>query len=327
MKNKTILVTGAAGFIANNLVFKLLGKVNNIVCIDNFNNYYDISLKHKRHLRLVNEAKRLNLDGNSFSFHTLDLRSKLDLEKLFSKFKFDGVCHLAAQAGVRYSIEKPQSYVDNNITATLNLLEVCKDKEVQDIIFASTSSVYGLSEKELFDETLNIDSTISTYSSTKRACELLCHNYSHLFGLRFRILRFFTVYGPWGRPDMALFKFAKNILENKAIDVYNNGKMVRDFTYIDDIVDGFISAINLDKSFEIINLGCGEPVKLMEFINLIENELGKEAKKNFLPLQPGDVPATMADISKAQRLLNYKPSVTVAEGIPNFIDWYKSFYI
>ena len=214
MKNKTILVTGAAGFIANNLAFNLLGKVNNLVCIDNFNNYYDTDLKHKRHLRLVNEAKRLNLDDNGFSFHTLDLRNKIDLEKLFSKFKFNAVCHLAAQAGVRYSIEKPQSYVDNNITATLNLLEVCKDKEVLDIIFASTSSVYGLSDKELFDETLNIDSTISTYSTTKRACELLCHNYSHLFGLRFRILRFFTVYGPWGRPDMALFKFTKNMLEN-----------------------------------------------------------------------------------------------------------------
>lgn len=327
MENKTILVTGAAGFIGNNLAFKLLGKVNQLICLDNFNNYYDINLKEKRHLRLIDEAENLNLSNNKFSFHTIDLRNITDLEDLFERYNFDVVCHLAAQAGVRYSIENPQSYIDNNLTATLNLLEVCKAKEVRDIVFASTSSVYGLSDKELFDESLSIESTISTYSTTKRACELLCHNYSHLFGLKFRILRFFTVYGPWGRPDMALFKFTKNILENKPIDVYNNGEMVRDFTYIDDIVDGFLSAIDLDMNFEIINLGCGKPVKLMHFVNLIEQELGKESEKNFLPLQAGDVPATMADISKAKKLLNYSPKTNVEVGIPKFVNWYKKNYI
>ena len=315
--NKKCLVTGSAGFIGSNLSAKLINEGYEIICVDNFNEYYDVNLKKARVSSLINAPSQVI---------NLDLRDADKFDSLVKEFKPEVICHLAAQAGVRYSLDNPHSYIDNNITATINVLEAAKQNHVKDFIFASTSSVYGLSEDMPFSEKENINSTISTYSSTKRACELLCHTYSHLYGTRIRILRFFTVYGPWGRPDMALFLFTKSILENRPIKVYNNGNMKRDFTYIDDIVDGFISSIGIQSNFEIINLGCGKSVDLLYFINVLENTLQLEANKEFLPIQPGDVPETFADISKAKKLLNYNPKVTIEEGIPKFVDWYMNFY-
>ena len=245
---------------------------------------------------------------------------------MITKYRPDTICHLAAQAGVRYSLKYPHSYVDNNISATINLLESARKNSVTDIIFASTSSVYGLSKDMPFSEEAPIDTPISTYSTTKRTCELLCHTYNNLYGIRFRILRFFTVYGPWGRPDMALFLFTKAILEGKSIDVFNHGRMQRDFTFVDDIVDGFILAIKSQFDFEIFNLGCGDPIELMHFIQILEKELGIEANKNMHPIQLGDVPATWADISKAGKMLGYKPKISVHEGINHFVSWYRGYY-
>ena len=323
-KNKKILITGAAGFIGNNLSFELLKADNSIYCIDNFNEYYDPDLKYLRKKRLddLHDESKKGL----YIFENIDLRNKDAVFSFFERHNISKVCHLAAQAGVRYSIDYPQTYIDNNITATVNLLEACKKFKVEDFIFASTSSVYGLNRTMPFNEETPIDSTISTYSSTKRACELLCHTYNNLYGIKFRILRFFTVYGPWGRPDMALFLFTKAILNDEPIHVFNRGKMKRDFTYIDDIVEGFISAINNHSDFEIINLGSGNRIDLMDYITVLEDKLDKVAKKIMEPMQPGDVSETWADISKAYELLNYKPKVSIKEGISNFVDWYQKHY-
>ena len=272
LPKKAILVTGAAGFIGNNLSHELIKQNETVFCIDNFNEYYDPVLKKSRKKRLDNLHSEQN-SSSEYVFINLDLRDKESLFSFFEKYNPETVCHLAAQAGVRYSIDYPQTYVDNNITATVNLLEACNKYDVKDFIFASTSSVYGLNTVMPFNEKTSIDTTISTYSSTKRACELLCHTYNNLYGIRFRILRFFTVYGPWGRPDMALFLFTKSMLEGKPIQVYNHGQMKRDFTYVDDIVDGFISAIKLKSDFEVINLGCGKSVDLMDFIKSLELKL------------------------------------------------------
>ena len=305
MRSMKILVTGAAGFIGSHLAISLLNRGDNILCVDNFNDYYDPNLKYLRKERLDNVAIKNNRNKENYSFHKVDICNLSEISKIVESYKPDVICHLAAQAGVRYSLKFPQTYIDNNISATVNLLELSKEYDVKDFILASTSSVYGLSKNMPFREDAQIDTTISTYSATKRACELLCHTYRNIYGIRFRILRFFTVYGPWGRPDMALFLFTKGILDEEAIDVFNNGKSIRDFTYIDDIVSGFISAIGADYDFEIFNLGSGKTTQLMEFIKIIENSLGLKAKINFLPPQQGDIDMTFADITKAKKMLGY----------------------
>jgi len=323
MKIKRILVTGAAGFIGFSLSRELLKRKVDIIGIDNFSNYYDPSLKRDRHAKLISESE--TSQGN-FVMHEIDLLDQDNLRKIIQEFKPAVICHLAAQAGVRYSLENPKSYIDNNIIATTNLLEIAKEFNITNFILASTSSVYGLNTSVPFSEETPIDSTISPYAASKRACELLCHSYHHIYGIKFRILRFFTVYGPWGRPDMALFKFTKAIKSGKSIDVYNNGNMKRDFTFIKDIVSGFISAIDNEYDYEIFNLGFGSTVKLESFISRLEECLGKKAEKNYLPMQDGDVPFTWSDISKAKRMLNYNPKYDTDVGIQKFIEWYNFFY-
>jgi len=251
---------------------------------------------------------------------------KDELEKIFSENKIDKICHFAAQAGVRYSIENPFVYADSNYVGTLNLFEFAKRYDVKHIVHASTSSIYGLNEKMPFTEDQRVDTPISIYSASKRGCELLAHAYNHLFGLNITCLRFFTVYGPFGRPDMALFKFTKKILDDKPIDVYNHGDMMRDFTYVGDIVEGFFLALEKPLGYEILNLGCGNPVKLMDYIRILEENLGKKAEINFMDMQPGDVKATSADISKAKEMLGFNPKVNVEEGVKRFVEWYKEYY-
>ena len=326
MRSRKILVTGAAGFIGSHLAISLLKRGENILCIDNFNEYYDPDLKYLRKERLDNMALENKRNKENYSFHKVDICNMPEISKIVDSYKPDVICHLAAQAGVRYSLEYPQTYVDNNISATVNLLELSKEYNVKDFILASTSSVYGLSKNMPFREDAPIDTTISTYSATKRACELLCHTYRNIYGIRFRILRFFTVYGPWGRPDMALYKFTKSILNNEPIDVYNNGQMTRDFTYVDDIISGFVSSIDNNYDFEIINLGCGQPVKLMDYITILEKNLGKKSVKNYMGMQPGDVESTFADISKARKILNYEPKTSVEIGVKKFVQWYVKNY-
>ena len=326
MLGRKILVTGAAGFIGSHLALELLKEGNSVICIDNFNEYYDPLLKRQRKKRIDDYVTNNNVKSSRYFFAELDLLDFDSLSKLNELHQPQVICHLAAQAGVRYSIKYPHTYLDNNITATVNLLEISKEKKIHDFILASTSSVYGLSEDMPFTEDTPIDSTISTYSTTKRSCELLCHTYNNLFGINFRILRFFTVYGPWGRPDMALFKFTKAIYQGKPIEIYNYGDMCRDFTYVDDIVSGFTNSIEANHKFEIINLGCGNPIGLMDFIKTLEDVIGREAIKDMKDMQPGDVNKTWADISKARNLLNYKPKVQIREGISNFVKWYNKYY-
>lgn len=323
MENKAILVTGVAGFIGFHLASKLIKTGYKVIGVDNLNEYYDANLKKSRlsELHSISNSKKDN-----FSFLKLDLKDKISVDNIFNQYQINKICHLAAQAGVRYSIDYPQTYIDNNITATLNLLEAAKNNSVRDFIFASTSSVYGKSEEMPFSEKTHIETPISTYASSKRACELLCYTYHNLYQIRFRIMRFFTVYGPWGRPDMALFKFTKAILSNSKIKVFNNGEMRRDFTYVDDIVNGFSLALESKLEFEIFNLGNGNPVHLLDFIEFIESELGITSIKEMSPLQKGDVKETFADISKAEKLLGYRPTFNVKEGISNFIKWYKEYY-
>lgn len=311
-----VLVTGGAGFIGSHLILRLLDEGHDVICMDNMNDYYDPNLK----------KARLNLFQDKIKFYKVDIANKEEIEKIFKENKIDKICHLAAQAGVRYSLENPFIYADSNYVGTLNILEFAKRYGVNHIVFASTSSIYGLNEKMPFNEGDRVDTPISIYSASKRACELLAFSYCHLFKLNVTCLRFFTVYGPFGRPDMALFKFTKNILEDKSIEVYNNGDMKRDFTYVGDIVEGFVRALGKPLGFEVINLGCGDPVRLIDFIKIIEKILGKEAKKNFMPIQPGDVKETYADISKAKELLCYEPKVKVEEGVSLFIEWFKKYY-
>jgi len=313
---KKVLVTGGAGFIGSHLILKLLNDGYDVVCIDSMNEYYDPKLKEDR----------LNQFKEKVKFYKVDIADKEELEKIFKENKFDKICHLAAQAGVRYSIENPFVYADTNYVGTLNIFELAKRNKIDHIVFASTSSIYGLNEDMPFKEDQRVDTPISIYSASKRGCELLAHAYNHLFKLNITCLRFFTVYGPFGRPDMALFKFTKNILEDKQIDVYNNGDMLRDFTYVTDIVEGFALALKKPMGFKIFNLGNGNPVKLMDYIKFIEENLGKKAEINFMGMQPGDVKATSADISKAKKLLGFEPEVDVKEGVKRFIDWYKEYY-
>ncbi|MFA6381645.1 MAG: NAD-dependent epimerase/dehydratase family protein [Candidatus Buchananbacteria bacterium] len=313
-----ILVTGAAGFIGSQAAKALTAKGDEVIGIDNFNSYYDPKLKEDR----VNEF----LKSDNFKLYRLDISDFEKLKTVFAENKIDKICHLAAQAGVRYSLTNPGVYIKSNISGTHNLLELAKEFKVTKFIFASSSSVYGGNEKIPFAETDPVDRPISLYAATKKANELEAYVYHHLFGLDVCGLRFFTVYGPWGRPDMALFKFTKAISEGRPIEVYNQGKMQRDFTYIDDIVSGIIKAIDYCRGYEIFNLGNNEPVELEYFIKAIEEVLGKKSVKNYLPLQPGDVVATYADITKAKSLLTWQPETKIDQGIKNFIGWYKKYY-
>ncbi len=313
-----ILVTGSAGFIGFHVSKHLLDRGDSVIGYDNLNPYYDPSLKRAR-LKILKRYP-------TYSFHKADLRNRKRLFSVFEENHLDKVCHLAAQAGVRYSIENPYTYIDSNIVGTMNVLEACRQFKVNDLVYASSSSVYGGNEKMPFSEKDRVDDPISLYAATKKSNELMAHVYSHLFGLNTTGLRFFTVYGPYGRPDMALFKFAKNIIESKPIEVYNFGKMERDFTYIDDIVKGTVAALDRPFRYEVFNLGNNTPIKLTYFIELIEKHLGKKAHRQLLPLQEGDVPRTCADIGHAKELLDYDPKVSIEDGVSNFLGWYMDYY-
>lgn len=331
-----ILITGVAGFIGFNLASRLLKEGHEIVGIDNLNDYYDVNLKKTR-LSIIEKQ-------GSFSFVLGDLSDREKIKTLFETNRFDYVVNLAAQAGVRYSIENPASYVDSNLVGFGNILEGCRHCEVKHLVYASSSSVYGLNTSMPFSVRQNVDHPISLYAASKKANELMAHTYSYLYNLPTTGLRFFTVYGPWGRPDMALFLFTKAILHNEPIKVFNNGNMQRDFTYIDDIVEGVVRVMNNvpeadpDWSsdhpnpsascvpYKLYNIGNNAPVALMEFVKAIEKALGKEAKKEYLPMQPGDVPATYADVNDLIRDTGFKPSTPIEEGINNFVQWYKKYY-
>ena len=310
-----ILVTGGAGFIGSYVCETLLNRGNEVVCVDNMNNYYDVELKKNRLERIKTRVK----------FYQVDISDYEAMKTVFAENKIDKVCHLAAQAGVRYSLENPFAYERNNNIGTLNILELMKEFDVKDLVYASSSSVYGGNEKTPFSVEDNVDKPISLYAATKRYNELIAHVYHKLYGLNCFGLRFFTVYGPWGRPDMSLFKFTKNILEGKEIDVYNNGDHIRDFTYITDIVDGVVRSLDRVSGCDIFNLGNNNVTTLMYFISCIEKELGMTAKKKMLPMQKGDVHMTSADIEHTREVLGWEPQVGIEEGIKRFIEWYKGY--
>ena len=331
-----VLVTGAAGFIGSYTARQLLERGDTVVGLDNFNDYYDVSLK---------EARAVTLDAyDSFRMDRLDLADRSGIEKLFKTEKFDKVVHLAAQAGVRYSIENPHSYIDSNIVGTLNVLEGCRHNEVEHLVYASSSSVYGANTTMPFSIHHNVDHPLALYGATKKANELMAHTYSNLYRLPTTGLRFFTVYGPFGRPDMALFMFTRNIIEGKPIDVFNYGKHRRDFTYVEDIVEGVIRTMDhtaevnddWDSSnpdpgtsmapYRIYNIGNQQPVELMRYIEVIEECVGRKAQKNLLPLQPGDVPDTYADVSDLVQDVDYKPNTSIEVGVKRFVDWYVDYY-
>ena len=314
---QTTLVTGVAGFIGFYIARSLLEKGDMVVGIDNLNPYYDVSLKKARLEQIISH--------NNFSFYHEDINNLDALKRIFSQHQIDRICNLAAQAGVRYSIQNPFIYQESNVGGFLNLLEMARQFPVSNLVFASSSSVYGNNKKLPFSVEDSVDTPISLYGATKRADELMAYAYSHLFEIPLTGLRYFTVYGPWGRPDMALFLFTSSILDGRPIDIYNFGKMKRDFTYIDDIVDGTISALNSPFRYEIFNLGNSKTVELMELIKIIEEELGIEAKKNFLPLQPGDVPETYANIEKTKKMLGFNPKTSIRTGIRKFLNWYRDY--
>lgn len=311
-----ILVTGGAGFIGFHVAKALIERGDEVVIVDNLSDYYDVELKKSRLQQLSEKVK----------FYQIDISNYDALRIVFSENKFDKICNLAAQAGVRYSLENPFAYEKTNNKGLLNILELMKEFRVKDLVFASSSSVYGGNTKVPFSESDPVDMPVSLYASTKKFNELMAHTYHHLYGFNCFGLRFFTVYGPRGRPDMALFKFTKNILEGKPIDVYNHGDHERDFTYITDIVDGVLRSIDRVQGYDIFNLGNNCCVNLKYFISLIEKELGQEAEKNMLPMQKGDVHKTYADISKAKEILGWEPKVKIEEGIKSFITWYKNEY-
>jgi UDP-glucuronate 4-epimerase len=331
-----VLLTGAAGFIGFHTAKKLLARGDEVVGLDNLNDYYDPNLKRARLSILQKETK--------FRFVKMDLADKGGMKSLFAREKFPRVIHLAAQAGVRYSLENPQAYIDSNVTGTLNVLEGCRHNNAEHLVFASTSSVYGLNTRMPFSVHRGVDHPLSLYASTKRANELMAHNYAALFKLPVTGLRFFTVYGPWGRPDMALFLFTKNILEGKPIDVFNHGQHKRDFTFVEDIAEGVVRACDRiaapDESwsgdnpdpatssapYRLYNIGNNAPVDLIRYIEVLEDCLGKKAIKNMLPLQPGDVPDTFADVDDLVRDVGYKPATPVEVGIRRFVDWYLEYY-
>jgi UDP-glucuronate 4-epimerase len=332
----TYLVTGAAGFIGMHTSLRLLARGDQVVGVDNLNDYYDVTLKEARLARLTSHP--------DFTFHKLDVADRQGMADLFAREKPQRVIHLAAQAGVRYSLTNPHAYIDANVQGFTNILEACRHNGIEHLAYASSSSVYGGNTKLPFSEHDNIDHPVSLYAATKKANELMAHTYSHLFRLPTTGLRFFTVYGPWGRPDMALFLFTKAILEGKPIDVFNHGKMVRDFTYIDDIVEGVIRVIdkpaepnpqfdpaNPDPAtsnapYRVFNIGNNQPTQLMEYISALETALGKTAKKNYLPMQPGDVPATAANTDELDTWVGFKPNTAVPQGVARFVDWYSNYY-
>jgi len=336
-----VLVTGAAGFIGFNVAKKLLERGDDVVGFDNMNDYYDPALKQARLAVLRDTAAQTQ---QTFTFIHANLADKAIVDQCFQDHQFDRVIHLAAQAGVRYSLENPLSYVESNLIGFTNIIEACRYAKTPHLTYASTSSVYGANTTMPFSEKHGVNHPVQFYAATKRANELMAHSYSHLFNLPTTGLRFFTVYGPWGRPDMALFKFTKNIIENKSIPVFNHGNHTRDFTFISDIVEGVIRSSdqiaqpdpnwdskNPDPStsyapFRIFNIGNNNPVKLIEYIHAIEKALGKEAILELLPLQPGDVPDTFADSSALEQMVGYKPSVSVEDGVKQFVDWYRDFY-
>jgi len=366
-----ILITGTAGFIGFHLARKLLERGDEVIGLDNINDYYDINLKYDR-LKETGIEKGEIEEGKlvqskkyiGYQFIKLDLVEKDKVLELFREEKFDKVVHLAAQAGVRYSIENPWAYIESNIYGHLSILEACRHNKIKHLVYASSSSVYGSNKKMPLSVEDNVDHPISLYAATKKSDELMAHTYSHLYGLPTTGLRFFTVYGPWGRPDMALYIFTKAIESNQSIDVYNNGEMWRDFTFVDDIVEGVMrvmdkaptlenSKIQKSKSkqipnskdqnfkhptcklnpaisntapYRLYNIGCSHTEKLMDFIKEIEKKLGKKAKINFLPMQPGDVPRTFADVSELERDFGYKPKVRIEEGIGRFVEWYMGYY-
>ena len=312
------LVTGAAGFIGFHVARALLERGQEVIGIDNLNPYYDVSLKRGR-LELITANPR-------FTFYRGDINDLATLETIFADHPIDKICNLAAQAGVRHSIQNPFVYEESNLKGFLNLLELARHSAVRNFVFASSSSVYGNNRKLPFSIEDTVDTPISLYAATKKANELMAHAYSHLFDIPLTGLRYFTVYGPWGRPDMALFLFTEAILNGRPIEIYNFGKMKRDFTYIDDIVKGTIAALDNPFKYEIFNLGNSKSVELMKLIEIIEEELGIVAKKKFLPLQPGDVPETYADIEKTKRLLGFNPKTSIRSGIRRFLSWYRRYY-
>jgi UDP-glucuronate 4-epimerase len=331
-----ILITGAAGFIGYTLAERLLARGDEVTGIDNLNDYYDVTLKEARLKRLMPNSR--------FRFERLDITDRAAITDLFARERFDAVMHLAAQAGVRYSLENPHAYVDANITGFLNILEGARHARTGHLVFASSSSVYGSNTRLPFAESDAVDHPVSLYAATKKANELMAHSYAHLFGLPCTGLRFFTVYGPWGRPDMALFKFTKAILAGEKMQVFNHGRMVRDFTYIDDIVEGVMRVIDKPASpdaqwtgdapnpatsnapYRIYNIGNNSPVELMRYIHALESCLGMKAHMEMLGMQPGDVPATQADVSRLEADVGFRPQTTVEEGIRRFVDWYRAYY-
>jgi len=319
-----ILVTGAAGFIGADLSQKLLSLGHSVVGLDNFNDYYDVSLKKAR----VSQIQR-HSNSAKFTMREMDVIDRQKMSALFSESSFDVVVHLAAQAGVRYSIENPQSYIDSNLVGFGNILEGCRHAAVPHLVYASSSSVYGANDNFPFQESDRVDNPVSLYAATKKANELMAHSYVDLYGFRCTGLRFFTVYGPWGRPDMAPFRFASRMLKGEAIPVYNNGNMIRDFTFIDDISEGVVRVVQSQQTgelYRVYNIGRGESVQLVEFIDLMAKHLGVQAKLDMLPMQDGDVPRTMADTSALKTDFDYQPKVSIDEGLSVFADWYKSFY-
>ena len=331
-----ILVTGAAGFIGFHICIKLLNDGYEVVGIDSINDYYDVDLKYNRLKALgflKNKVERPKHKSKSqkyskLSFYKADITNYSFLTKIFAVEKFDIVCHLAAQAGVRYSIQNPKLYIESNINGFINILECSKQFKISHLIYASSSSVYGESTKIPFSVSDRVDKPISLYAATKKSNELMAYTYSHLFGLKTTGLRFFTVYGPWGRPDMAYFLFTKAIIENNPIKVFNNGLMQRDFTYIDDITDGVLKLIKMDnngENYKLYNLGNNKPESLKDFIKFIESSLNKAAKTEMLPIQPGDVSLTCADISDSEKDFNYKPKTPLKVGISRFVDWYLQY--
>ncbi|MBX3601509.1 MAG: NAD-dependent epimerase [Rubrivivax sp.] len=331
-----ILLTGAAGFIGMTTALRLLARGDEVVGLDNLNDYYDVQLKLDRLARLTPHER--------FSFVKLDVADRPGMETLFERERFDRVIHLAAQAGVRYSLKNPHAYVDSNVVGFMNILEGCRHTRVQHLVYASSSSVYGGNTKMPFSEHDSVDHPVSMYAATKKANELMAHTYSHLYGLPTTGLRFFTVYGPWGRPDMALFLFTKAILEGRPIDVFNHGRMQRDFTYVDDIVEGVIRVTDRiaapdpayraeapdpgtsNVPYRVFNIGNHSPVELMEFIGCIEEALGRPAEKNLLPLQDGDVPATYADVDALTEWVGFAPATDIRTGIARFVEWYRAYY-
>ncbi len=337
--SKQILVTGAAGFIGYHLCEALIKQGHRVIGLDNINDYYDVNLKYARlsELGIQKEAAAVfaeisqsTLHGPNMQFIRLNLEDREALPKFFKAFNFDMVCNLAAQPGVRYSIENPKAYIDSNINGFLNILECCRHHKVKRLVYASSSSVYGNTDKTPFKETANVDAPISLYAATKKSNELMAHTYSHLYKFETIGLRFFTVYGPWGRPDMAMFLFTDAIINNKPIKVFNNGKLSRDFTYIDDISSGVVNTLLKDSKnpslYKLYNIGNGKPVQLLDFIESLEKVLDITAIKNLLPMQAGDVHQTFADTSRLEHDYNYKPQIVVDKGIKAFVLWYKSFY-